>query len=144
MEVTRIKICLHFGHSKVSNRLRARASVCFDDCFIVHDIKIIEAPTGRMVVMPSHAIKAPCPHCGVKNPLNASFCNECGQPVKAAAKVNPDTGRIKLYSDTAHPTDQATRDRIATAVLNAFDAEWARHTRAVALIEPTVRELTNA
>lgn len=34
-------------------KMRAVASVTFDDCFVVHDIKIIDGANGRFVAMPS-------------------------------------------------------------------------------------------
>lgn len=34
-------------------RLRGVASVTFDDCFVVHEIKIIEGDNGLFIAMPS-------------------------------------------------------------------------------------------
>ena len=38
---------------EASDKLRAVASVTFDDCFVVHDIKVIEGSNGTFVAMPS-------------------------------------------------------------------------------------------
>ena len=35
------------------NRMKAVASVTFDDAFVVHDIKVIESTEGRFIAMPS-------------------------------------------------------------------------------------------
>lgn len=35
------------------NRMRAVASVTFDDEFVVHDIKVIESDNGLFITMPS-------------------------------------------------------------------------------------------
>lgn len=38
---------------KDDSKLKAVASVTFDDCFVVHDIKIIEGTEGYFIAMPS-------------------------------------------------------------------------------------------
>ncbi|MBQ9485789.1 MAG: septation regulator SpoVG [Clostridia bacterium] len=35
------------------SKLKAVASVTFDDCFVVHDIKVIEGNEGYFIAMPS-------------------------------------------------------------------------------------------
>lgn len=39
--------------NKEDNKLKAIASVTIDDCFVVHDIKIIDATDGAFIAMPS-------------------------------------------------------------------------------------------
>ncbi len=39
--------------NKEDNKLKAVASVTIDDCFVVHDIKVIESPDGVFIAMPS-------------------------------------------------------------------------------------------
>ncbi len=48
MEITEIRISLHDD-----NKLKAFASVTFDDCFVVRGLKIIEGAKGTFVAMPS-------------------------------------------------------------------------------------------
>ena len=38
---------------KEDSKLKAVASVTFDDCFVVHDIKVIEGNEGYFIDMPS-------------------------------------------------------------------------------------------
>ena len=38
---------------KDDSKLKAVASVTFDDCFVVHDIKVIEGNEGHFIAMPS-------------------------------------------------------------------------------------------
>ncbi len=38
---------------KEDSKLKAVASVTFDDCFVVHDIKVIEGNEGFFIAMPS-------------------------------------------------------------------------------------------
>ena len=49
MKITDVRIRKRMGDEK----LKAFASVTFDDCFVVHDIKIIQAERGLIVAMPS-------------------------------------------------------------------------------------------
>ncbi len=39
--------------NKEDNKLKAVASITIDDCFVIHDIKIIEAAEGAFIAMPS-------------------------------------------------------------------------------------------
>lgn len=48
MEITEIRISLHDD-----NKLKAFASVTFDDCFVIRGLKLIEGAKGTFVAMPS-------------------------------------------------------------------------------------------
>ena len=48
MEVTQVRV-----FPVEEDKLKAFASVIFDDCFVVSDIKIIQGTTGLFVSMPS-------------------------------------------------------------------------------------------
>lgn len=50
MKITDIRVRMV---KKDDSKLRAVASVTFDDCFVVHDIKIIEGSEGCFIAMPS-------------------------------------------------------------------------------------------
>lgn len=39
--------------NKEGNKLKAVASVTIEDCFVVHDIKVIESSDGAFIAMPS-------------------------------------------------------------------------------------------
>ncbi len=39
--------------NKEDNKLKAVASITIDECFVVHDIKVIEATEGVFIAMPS-------------------------------------------------------------------------------------------
>lgn len=39
--------------NKEDNKLKAVASITIDECFVVHDIKVIEAAEGVFIAMPS-------------------------------------------------------------------------------------------
>lgn len=53
MEVTDIRI------RKVSSegKLKAYVTVTFDECFVVHNVKIIEGKSGMFIAMPSRRTK---------------------------------------------------------------------------------------
>ena len=36
--------------------VRAYASICFDDCLLVHDIKVIKDPTGLFISFPTRKL----------------------------------------------------------------------------------------
>ncbi len=38
---------------KEDSKLKARASMTIDECFVIHEIRIIEGANGRFVAMPS-------------------------------------------------------------------------------------------
>lgn len=39
------------------NKLKAVASITIDDCFVVHDIKVIEGSEGLFIAMPNRKMK---------------------------------------------------------------------------------------
>jgi stage V sporulation protein G len=53
MEITEVKVF----PAKDNNRLKAYATVVFDNCFIVRDLKVIEGHKGLFVSMPSRKRK---------------------------------------------------------------------------------------
>lgn len=52
MQITEVRIRMIDTESK----MRAVASVTFDGCFVVHDIKIIDGQEGPFVAMPSRKL----------------------------------------------------------------------------------------
>ena len=53
MEITEVKVFL----AKENGRLKAYATIVFDNCFIVRDLKIIEGHKGLFISMPSRKRK---------------------------------------------------------------------------------------
>ena len=39
--------------NKEDNKLKAVASITIDECFVIHDIKVIESAEGAFIAMPS-------------------------------------------------------------------------------------------
>lgn len=52
MQITEVRIRM----IDTDGKMRAVASVTFDGCFVVHDIKIIDGQEGPFVAMPSRKI----------------------------------------------------------------------------------------
>ena len=50
MKITDIRIRLVMNEE---SKLKAVASITIDDCFVVHDIKVIEGEKGLFIAMPS-------------------------------------------------------------------------------------------
>ena len=50
MTITDVRVRLI---KKDDSKLKAVASITFDDCFVVHDIKVIEGNEGCFIAMPS-------------------------------------------------------------------------------------------
>ncbi|MCX7964267.1 MAG: septation regulator SpoVG [Candidatus Sumerlaea chitinivorans] len=71
-------------------KLKAFASIVFNHCFVVKDLKVIEGNNGRFVAMPSRR------------------------------------GKDGVFRDIAHPLNQATRDMIEKAVLEAYEQALAK------------------
>lgn len=52
MNITDVRIKKVDGH----NRLKAIASITLDDCFVIHELRVIEGDNGLFVAMPSRKL----------------------------------------------------------------------------------------
>jgi stage V sporulation protein G len=124
MEITEVRISYRESDDK---KLKAFATITFDDCFVVKNIKIIEGAKGVFVAMPSRRIKEPCPRCGFKNPARNKFCGQCAclmPPLKPPVEDNEDRGqRQSGHRDIAHPITAECRDKIQKKVLDAYKSK---------------------
>jgi len=109
-----------------AERLLAFCSITIDDGFCVRDLKVIEGSNGVFVAMPSRRITDRCHSCGHKNDLLSRYCSDCGHALRLGRASRDAHGKLKLYSDVAHPCCQKARDVITTAVLNELSAERER------------------
>lgn len=69
MEITDIRIKKVEGDG---NKLKAYASVTFDNNFVVHNIKVIEGKAGLFIAMPSRKTKSGEMK-DVAHPINSEF-----------------------------------------------------------------------
>ncbi len=70
MQITDIRI------RKVNSegKLKAYVTVTFDDCFVVHNVKVIEGKTGVFIAMPSRKTKTG-EYKDVAHPIHSDFRN---------------------------------------------------------------------
>src|SRR5262249_34656372 len=52
MQITEVRI-----RPVNENLLKAYASICFDNCFLVYDIKVIQGPTGLFISFPTKKLR---------------------------------------------------------------------------------------
>ncbi len=116
MEITEVKI---FRKENRDKKLRAFATITFDDCFVVRDLKVIEGNKGLFVAMPSRRVKEPCPSCGHRNVVRSKFCNNCGKGLDPNVTVS----RENEHKDIAHPITLQCRELVQKIVLDAFEKE---------------------
>jgi stage V sporulation protein G len=129
MEITEVRI---FLRESIDKKLRAYATVTFDNAFVVRNVKVIEGEKGLFIAMPSRKIKQPCPKCGFKNELKSKFCNQCGAALEPAKTTTTTlASRQSEHKDIAHPITQEFRDYLQKKVLEAYEKEQAKGTPSI-------------
>ena len=68
MDITDIRI----RQVNADGKLKAYVTVTFDDCFVVHNVKIIEGKNGAFIAMPSRKTKTG-EYKDVAHPINSDF-----------------------------------------------------------------------
>ena len=71
MQITDIRVKNVEGDGK----LKAYVSITFDDCFVVHNIKVIDGKSGIFVAMPTRKTKTG-EYKDVAHPINTEFRSE--------------------------------------------------------------------
>lgn len=107
MEITRIIVDRHNDR-----KLIATASVFFDDCFVVHDFRIVDTGSGVFVGMPSRPLYCKCVSCGKRLAIVTKRCPRCKQWLPEH--------KVK-YIDVAHPLDNEFRYKLVAAILAALE-----------------------
>lgn len=129
VEVTDVRIFLR--NPEAGSKLKAYATITFDGCFVVRNVKVIEGSKGLFVAMPSERAKTPCPKCGFRNVVRCRFCNRCGEafnptpPPKEGGAESQAEGSTE-HRDIAHPITVECRQTIQKRVLEAYEAELAQ------------------
>jgi stage V sporulation protein G len=122
MEITEVRIFLKESPDK---KLKAYATVTFDNAFVVRNIKVIEGGSGLFIAMPSRRLKASCPKCGFRNEMRSKYCNQCAAQlpvVSTPVEINSKDAQSE-HRDIAHPITQTFRDYLQKKVLDAYEAE---------------------
>ena len=126
MEITEVRIILKDAQDK---KLKAYATVTFDNVFVVRDIKVIQGGTELFIAMPSRKVKQACPKCAFKNELRSKYCNQCAAPLPVEA--NPQRAEEipssqAEHRDVAHPITQSFREHLQKKILEVYIQEKAK------------------
>jgi stage V sporulation protein G len=120
MEITEIRVFQKEGQDK---KLKAYATVTFDNSFVVRNIKVIQGASGLFIAMPSRKMKRLCQKCHSKNETGSKFCNHCGASIKPENQ-NAELSNAKTeHRDIAHPITQQFREYLQTKILEAYEKE---------------------
>ncbi len=132
MEITEVRVFLKDSPDK---KLKAYATVTFDNAFVVRNIKVIEGSGGLFIAMPSRKLKGVCPKCNFRNEIRSKYCNQCAaqlpavlRPVSSEHELN---GSQSEHRDIAHPITQNFRDYLQKRVLEGFESEKIKGSSAV-------------
>ncbi|MGD0337104.1 MAG: septation protein SpoVG family protein [Candidatus Omnitrophota bacterium] len=127
MEITEVRVVLKDSPDK---KLRAYATVTFDNAFVVRNIKVIEGTSGLFIAMPSRKIKQACPKCGFKNESRSKYCNQCANHLPLVTRP-PETeagNSQSEHKDIAHPITQSFREYLQKRVLEGYEQEKTKGT----------------
>jgi stage V sporulation protein G len=119
MEITEIRVFLKEGQDK---KLKAYATLTFDNEFVVRNIKIIQGANGIFIAMPSRKLKYLCPKCKFRNEMGSKFCNQCGSALPVQKEEIQKDSKTE-HRDIAHPITQRFRDYIQSKILDAYKKE---------------------
>ncbi|MBN1257143.1 MAG: septation protein SpoVG family protein [Planctomycetes bacterium] len=121
MEITEVRVRLIQDDDK--EKLRAFATITFDNCFVVREVKVIQGDKGYFVAMPSRKAMERCRNCGVRNVVKAVYCSRCGQRLPQRPATPIPANREKIYLDIAHPINAECRKKIHDAVIGVYQEE---------------------
>jgi len=88
MDITDIRI----RKVAADGKLKAYVTVTFDDCFVVHNVKVIEGKNGAFIAMPSRKTKTG-EYKDVAHPINSDFRG------LLQSKILDEYGKIELEPD---------------------------------------------
>ncbi len=117
MQITEVKIQLK---DDVDKRLKAYATVTFDDSFVVRNIKIIEGRQGLFIAMPSRRIRVSCPNCHARNEISNKYCAQCGKELPPQPEKTPEQIQSE-HKDIAHPIRQDFRQYMQQEIISAYE-----------------------
>lgn len=124
MKITETRIFIKEGQDK---KLKAYATVTFDDSFVVRNIKVIQGSTGMFIAMPSRKLKGPCARCSFKNEVGSKYCNQCGTELRPVLDDETARDAKAEHRDIAHPISQQFRDYLQSHILEAYQSEAAKN-----------------
>ena len=120
MKITEVRV---FPVESKDGKLKAFATMTFDDWFVVRNVKVIQGNSGLFVAMPSRKAMDSCPKCRFKNARGSRYCNQCGTEVGQQQPRMGDERNPAEHMDIAHPIKQECRMYIQDQVLGAYSQE---------------------
>jgi stage V sporulation protein G len=121
MEITEVRI---FPTQSKDGKLKAFATMTFDDWFVVRNVKVIQGNNGLFVAMPSRKAMEACPKCHYKNVVGSRYCNQCGAEIpKTPVVAQKENDPHSTHMDIAHPITQECRIYIQDKILAAYKSE---------------------
>ncbi len=124
MKITEVRI---FPTESKDGKLKAFATMTFDDWFVVRNVKVIQGNNGLFVAMPSRKAVDSCPKCNFKNVVGSKYCNQCGSQLEQRQAA--DESAREAYGnhmDIAHPITQECRVYIQEKILGVYNKEIGR------------------
>ena len=121
MEITEVRI---FPTQSKDGKLKAFATMTFDDWFVVRNVKVIQGNNSLFVAMPSRKAMGACPKCHYKNVVGSRYCNQCGaETPKTPIETQKENDPHSTHMDIAHPITQECRVYIQEKILSAYRNE---------------------
>jgi len=133
MKITEVRI---FPTESKDGKLKAFATMTFDDWFVVRNVKVIQGNNGLFVAMPSRKAMDSCPKCGFKNVRGARYCNQCGAGLPQQSVNQEAEEKQSAHMDIAHPITQDCRVYIQDQILAAYNNEKDKQTAEGASYRP--------
>ncbi|MFH1552293.1 MAG: septation protein SpoVG family protein [Candidatus Omnitrophota bacterium] len=120
MKITEVRI---FPTESRDGKLKAFATMTFDDWFVVRNVKVIQGNSGLFVAMPSRKAMDSCPKCRFKNVRGSKYCNQCGSQIPQQPVPEEAAGEKGSHMDIAHPISQECRVYIQEQIIEAYNRE---------------------
>ncbi len=91
MEITDIRI----RRVSADGKLKAYVTVTFDDCFVVHNVKVISGKNGAFIAMPSRKTKTG-EYKDVAHPINSDFRGMLQEKILTAYENSPEEELVEV------------------------------------------------
>jgi len=121
MKITEVRI---FPTESKDGKLKAFATMTFDDWFVVRNVKVIQGNNGLFVAMPSRKAMDACSKCNFKNVVGSKYCNQCGAQIEQKSiPARSENEKQGSHMDIAHPITQDCRVYIQDKILDAYNKD---------------------
>lgn len=98
MEITDVRI----KRVESAGKLKAYVSVTFDDCFVVHNLKVIAGQSGMFIAMPSRRTKTG-EYKDIAHPISPAFRQKVQERILAEYDSGGGTGEGAEIQDDEGP-----------------------------------------